>query len=193
MDTADETDDDLAELKELRAGLRAFGRKLALHVQEMDMPLTPLDAERTARMVRSTDLMLIQIYAPPPPPPRPREAARSGESTRGGYNRGGRTYDEFEGLTEDSVAGDVAVWKDMLQRKLTELVRRERENAAREAGPAPEPAQPQDFIATFAADEPDEDDIGPDIDAPDTGRDPGRPPPATGPSIRDPFAPRFPP
>lgn len=82
MDSAEPTQDELdAELKDLRSGLRAYGKKVALHIQQMDMPETPLEAERIARMVRATDQMLIQVYAPPAPPPRPRDM-RSGPSSR---------------------------------------------------------------------------------------------------------------
>ena len=101
MDSADPTQDELdAELKDLRAGLRAFGKELALHVRGMDMPKTPLEAERTARMVRATDQMLIQVYAPPPPP----REARSGGSAPGSSSR--LTYDEIDDLADDDDKDD---------------------------------------------------------------------------------------
>lgn len=104
MDSANPTQADLdAELNELRAGLRDYGKRLAVHVQQMGMPETPLQAERTARMVRAADQMLIQVYTPPPPPPRPREA-RAG-ATRDSQGHGAHLPDDDED-TEDEDTPD---------------------------------------------------------------------------------------
>ena len=54
---------ELDELKALRPGLRTYARDVVQHIQKMEMPATPLEADRTCRMVTSADRMLVQVYA----------------------------------------------------------------------------------------------------------------------------------
>jgi len=54
---------ELDELKALRSGLRAYAKDVVKHIQGMGMPKTPLEADRTCRMVTSADRMLVQVYA----------------------------------------------------------------------------------------------------------------------------------
>ena len=198
MDSADPTQDELdAELKDLRAGLRAFGKRLALHVQGMDMPETPLEAERTARMVRATDQMLIQIYAPPAPPKPPRDTTRSAGSARGSSTQGSHTWNEDDDQDEapaippsggDLTGDELAMWRVVLERKLLDLARRKR--AAVAAGTLQPPAQSRDDAVK--ADEHDEEEDNTGVTLPDTSRHVVPRSPA-GPSISDPFPPRDPP
>ncbi len=183
MDSAQPTQDELdAELKELRAGLRDYGKRVALHIQGMEMPKTPLEAERTARMVRATDQMLIQVYAPPAPPPRPRDT-RSGQWSRA---RRGPDDDADDDDDEDTDNEDENEdeddepdhWKVVLERKLLKLAARQRELGLAGLHPGvpaagPWTTEPDGCVAAGQADDLDQadagigEDDGPDVPAAD--------------------------
>lgn len=86
-DAPDEALSELDELKALRSGLRAYAKDVVKHIQGMGMPATPLEADRTCRMVTSADRMLVQVYAtldklPSALPAAPRAVSRGASMSR---------------------------------------------------------------------------------------------------------------
>lgn len=62
MDSFDDITADLSPLEQRRMRLRAFADRVLEAVEDLPMPKTALDAERTLRAVTAADRMLVQIY-----------------------------------------------------------------------------------------------------------------------------------
>ncbi len=63
MDSFDDTFADLSPLEQRRMRLRAFADRVLEAVEDLPMPKTTLDSERTLRAVTAADRMLVQIYS----------------------------------------------------------------------------------------------------------------------------------
>ena len=63
MDTSQDITTDLSPLEQRRARLRAFADRVLEAVEDLPMPKTHIDSERTLRAITAADRMLVQIYS----------------------------------------------------------------------------------------------------------------------------------
>lgn len=63
MDTSENIAADLSPLEQRRARLRAFADRVLKAVEDLPMPKTHMDSERTLRAITAADRMLVQIYS----------------------------------------------------------------------------------------------------------------------------------
>ncbi len=77
------------------------------------MPETPLEGERTVRMIRAADVMLVQLYAPPAPPSPP----------RGGPGKTCQPVPAPSVAEPDEDDFDINNWRENLDTKVDDMTR----------------------------------------------------------------------